>query len=79
MLIHGLLGILSTTSEGGAISSASFPTAPAPTYKAFWKQLANAVDGTAAPPVDPNSAAQVIKVIEMTEKSALERRSILMV
>ena len=42
----------------------------------FWKQLADALDGRGAVPVEPESAMQVIKIIELASRSALEHKSI---
>jgi predicted dehydrogenase len=62
--------------DTGTITSAPFPTLFPPTYKTFWKQLTEALDGRGAIPVTPESATEVIKVIELAMKSALEHRSI---
>ena len=68
--------VLSTIDEAGTITSATLPTLPAPTYNIFWKQLTEALNGQGTVPVQPESAAEVIRVIELAMQSALERRSI---
>lgn len=65
---------MSTVDQDGNIESAPYPTLAPPTYLALYQEFADALDGSAVVPVKPESAADVIRIIELVkESSALER------
>lgn len=54
----------------------SYPNFEPATYKAFYTQFANALAGEGNVPVEPESARDVIRLIELARRSSAEGRTL---
>lgn len=69
-------GVLSKI-EGGKATSETIPTVDSPTYAEFYRKLARALAGDDKQlPVDPRSAAEVIRLIELARESSESGRTL---
>lgn len=69
-------GTLTLQKDGGQAVAQSCPNVEPVTYKAFYEGLAQSLNGQAGPPVDPQGAADVIRLIELAKLSSTEGRTL---
>lgn len=69
-------GVLITEDEEGRPHVQTVPTASPPTYLAFYNQLAAALAKKGDLPVTPESAREVVQVIELAIESARQKRTL---
>lgn len=70
-------GILTTIQGNGELKSEPLPNIMPPiTYKAFYDQFAQALNGRAEVPVKPEDSREVIRLVELARKSSREGRTL---
>ncbi|KAL8937305.1 MAG: hypothetical protein Q9216_004493 [Gyalolechia sp. 2 TL-2023] len=68
-------GTLTTVDDGNLIPK-SYPTVRRATYKDFYTQFVQAVDGRGEVPVKPEDAASVIRLVELAKESSEQGRTL---